>query len=141
MAIGLIPCLAAWAFLLIEGTASVAGKNLLEIAEQLKTRDIYIHGIIALNQGFIITSMIYAAVTVQIVDRKFKNAAYWLVAAALLSFTGVIHGFALTEKGLDTLIGFNIATDFAILYVITALLVWGLHFYCQKTDQLNNLPE
>lgn len=141
MAIGLIPCLAAWAFLLIEGTASVASKNLLEIAEQLKNRDIYIHGIIALNQGFIITSMIYAAVTVQIVDRKFKNAAYWLVAAALLSFTGVIHGFALTEKGLDTLIGFNIATDFAILYVITALLVWGLHFYCQKTDQLNNLPE
>ena len=141
MAIGLIPCLAAWAFLLIEGTAAVAGKNLFEIAEVLKTRDIYIHGIIALNQGFIITSMIYAAVTVHIVDRKFQNAAIWLVAASALSFTGLIHGFSLTDKGIDTLIGFNIAGDFAVLYATTALLLWGLHKYCLKSGQIQNLTK
>ncbi|MCM8526919.1 MAG: hypothetical protein NE327_10405, partial [Lentisphaeraceae bacterium] len=45
VAIGLIPCLAAWAFLLINASVSAAGSNLLKLQETLTKFDIYIGGV------------------------------------------------------------------------------------------------
>ena len=56
---------------------------------------------IALSQGFLITSIIYSAVVAFVIDRKFKPAALWLLAAAVFSATGLIHAYELTPNGVE----------------------------------------
>ena len=53
VAIGLIPSLAAWALLLIDTTLQKAGTSLHDVAPKFGG-DLFIYGIIALNQGFIL---------------------------------------------------------------------------------------
>ena len=60
VAFGLIPSLAAWALLLVETSLRKAGKTLFEIAPTFGS-DLYIHGVIALNQGFLLSAMVLAA--------------------------------------------------------------------------------
>ena len=129
IAIGLIPCLAAWAFILIDGSVSAAGSSLFKMKEALAMRDIHIGGLISLNQGFLIISMIYAAATVFIIDKKFKAASIWILAAAACSFFGIIHAYELTEKAVNPIIGLNAAPQYALLYLILAILLLTLHYF------------
>ena len=100
VAVGLIPALASWALLLIETTLRVTGSSLLAAAPQFKG-DLYIHGVIALSQGFMLSSMVLAALLVQVIDRRFVQAAVWAGIAALLSLTGLIHAYDLTATGVQ----------------------------------------
>jgi AGZA family xanthine/uracil permease-like MFS transporter len=138
IALGLIPCLAAWAFILIDGTAAVSGKSLMDIKDALLNRDIYLEGVIALEKGFLVTSMIYAAAAVYIIERKFNIAAGWIAAAAIMSFFGVIHAFELTEHAVNPVIGFNASPKFTLLYLMTAFILFGLHYYLKITGQLES---
>jgi hypothetical protein len=47
--------------------------------------DTWIHGAFALEQGFIFSSVILAATTVAVIERRFTTAALWCSAAAALS--------------------------------------------------------
>ena len=133
VAMGLIPCLAAWAFILIEGAISAAGSSLYKMKDALAMRDIHIGGLISLNQGFLVISMIYAATTVYIIDKKFKTASIWIFTASLCSFFGIIHAYELTEQSVNPLIGFNAAPQYAMLYLIFAMILLALHYF--KTGQ------
>ena len=62
---------------------------------------LHIRGAIALSQGFLITSIIYAAVKALVIDHKFKPAAAWLLAAAAFSAIGLIHACRLTPGGVQ----------------------------------------
>ncbi len=136
IALGLIPCLAAWAFILIDGSVSAAGSTLFKMKEALAMRDIHIGGLISLNQGFLITSMIYAAATVYIIDRKFKTASIWIFAAAVCSFLGIIHAYELTEKAVNPVIGFNAAPEYAVLYLLFAVILVAVSFLkFEKNDE------
>ena len=137
IALGLVPCLAAWAFILINSTAIAAGKSLFELKAELAKGDIFIDGVISLNQGFLVTSMIYAATTVFIIERKFLHAAGWITSAAVLSFFGVIHAFELTKAEVKNVIGVFAAPQYTFIYFILAALLLGLHYYCKHTGQLN----
>mmetsp|Transcript_47573 Transcript_47573/g.101784 ORF Transcript_47573/g.101784 Transcript_47573/m.101784 type:complete len:582 (+) Transcript_47573:114-1859(+) len=46
----------------------------------------------ALGKGYILTSIIWAAMVVYIVERKFGSAALWAFIASLLSSCGLVHG-------------------------------------------------
>ena len=129
IAIGLIPCLAAWAFILIDGSVSATGSSLFKMKEALAMRDIHIGGLISLNQGFLIISMIYAAATVFIIDKKFKIASIWILAASVCSFFGIIHAYELSEQAVNPVIGLNAAPQYALLYLILALLLLSLHYF------------
>src|SRR5678816_3243938 len=98
--LGLVPALAAWALLLIETTLRVAGQSLFQAASKFGT-DLYIHGVIALSQGFMLSSMILSAMLAHVIDRKFLKASAWCGLAAVMSLTGLIHAYELTERGVQ----------------------------------------
>lgn len=122
VAIGLIPALAAWAQVLIDTALRKAGTTLFEIAPKFGS-DLYIHGIFALNQGFLLTSMIFAAMMVQIVERRFARAAVWAGVAAVSSCLGLIHAYDLTAAGVQNKFGLLAAPAFAAGYALVAIIL------------------
>ncbi|MES0491925.1 MAG: NCS2 family permease, partial [Leptospirales bacterium] len=96
--IGFFPALAAWGLLVASSVARASGKTLQELFTSLN-RDMNIGGLIALDRGFIFTSMILAAMTVAVIEKKFTTAALWSLAAAVLSAIGLIHGYAFDAAG------------------------------------------
>jgi AGZA family xanthine/uracil permease-like MFS transporter len=126
VAAGLIPALAAWLLVQIQTTLQVAGTDLASTVNRFAP-DLYIRGVIALSQGFLLTSIIYAAVMACVIDRKFKHAAAWLLAAAVFSAIGLIHAYKLTPGGVENYFAwFTAAPDFAIVYAAGAILLWAL---------------
>jgi len=90
--VGLFPALAAWAMNLLKRAYDGAGTTLSEqVAEGIPINGF--SGIAALESGFIFTSMILAAVCVFLIERDFRQAAFWSLAACVLSFFGIIHSY------------------------------------------------
>jgi AGZA family xanthine/uracil permease-like MFS transporter len=126
VAAGLIPALASWLLVQIETALRVAGTNLAGTVDRFAP-DLHIRGVIALSQGFLVTSIIYAAVMAFVIDRKFKHAAAWLLAASLFSAIGLIHAYKLTTGGVENHFAwFTAAPDFAIAYAAGAIMLWAL---------------
>ncbi len=122
VAFGLIPSLGAWGFLVLDTAVRVSGGSLAEVAPKFGG-DLYVHGLFALNQGFMLTATTLTAVLVHIIDRRFFSAAAWMAATALLAAFGVIHGYDLGPTGLVNRYGWLAAPDFAAAYAATALML------------------
>lgn len=131
VAFGLIPSLAAWALLLVETSLRKAGTTLFETAPKFGG-ELYIHGVIALSQGFLLSSMILAATLVHIIERQFLRASLWMAAAAVLSTTGFIHAYQLLPSGVQNRFGLAVASDFSAVYALVALLLVLLHFFIRR---------
>ena len=129
VAVGLVPAIGAWTFLVIDVTLLKVGKSLHAVRDAFGQHpaDIYLHGVIALNQGFIVTSMVLAAVIAYVIDRQFLKAAAWTAAAAVLSMIGLIHAYDLTEAGVQNRFGLWAAPRFAVAYGVSAVLLLLLH--------------
>ena len=127
VALGFIPSFASWLLLQVETTLRVSGTSIFTLWDKFGG-DLFIKGVVALSQGFILTSMILSAATVFMIDRNFLKAAYWMFAGAVLSATGLIHAFTLTESGIQNKFGWMAAPDFAAMYALTGLILVGLHF-------------
>lgn len=126
VAFGLIPSLAAWALQLVETSLRAAGTTLFETASKFGG-DLYIHGAIALSQGFLLTAVIFAATIVYLIERQFLRAAAWMLAAAGLAWVGVIHAYRLAPTGVHNAFGFPAASDFAVAYALSAGLLLVFH--------------
>jgi len=129
--LGIVPALAAWVLVLIETTLRAAGHSLYEIAPKFGG-NLYIYGVIALSQGFMLTSMLLSALLAHVIDAKFLKAAAWCGVSALLSMTGVIHAYELTPAGVANKYGWSAAPVFALAYAVGALCLLGLHLYTQR---------
>jgi len=125
---GLIPMIAAWVVGLIDIALRTAGSSFLEASPRFGDQ-LYVYGLIALGQGALLISMIWAAVIAYLLDRRLLRAAAWLAGAAVLSFTGFIHAFRITDRGVETVIGFFAAPSFAWSYLAAAAFVAAFHFY------------
>jgi AGZA family xanthine/uracil permease-like MFS transporter len=99
---GLLPGVAAWGAILAKNALRAAGMGPggVPFSDALLPAflgsDTWIHGAFALEQGFIFTAMILAAVVVFIVERQFMTGAAWCGVAALLSTVGLMHGYVWT---------------------------------------------
>lgn len=133
VALGLIPALAAWALQLVETGIRKAGSSLYEVAPTFGA-DLYIHGVIALSQGFLLSSMVLAAILVFVIEREFVRAAAWTAAAAVLSLAGVIHAYTLTPAGVQNVFGLAAAPAFGVMYGLAAVLLLGLHLVGRQED-------
>jgi AGZA family xanthine/uracil permease-like MFS transporter len=123
VALGLVPALAGWGLLMVETGLRAAGKTLFDVTlAQFSRESLAIHGMIALERGFIFSSMILAAIGVALIDGRFGRAAAWSVVAALLSALGVIHAYELTPAGVTSRFGFLAAPEFAAAYLLVAAL-------------------
>src|ERR1700690_3603135 len=104
VAFGLIPMLAAWGIQLVDLALRKGGSSLLEAAPKFG-QQLAIYGLIALSQGALLVSMVWAAAIAYMLDRRFLHAAGWLLAGAVLSFFGLIHAYDLGPEGVVNKLG------------------------------------
>jgi AGZA family xanthine/uracil permease-like MFS transporter len=131
VAFGLIPMLAGWALELVDTAVRTAGSSLRDCAPNFGG-ELQIYGLIALSQGSLLTSMLWAAALVWMIERRFLAAAIWLGVGAILSCFGLIHAYTLTAAGVENKVGFGAAPGFAISYALGALFLVGCHFYAKR---------
>ena len=136
--VGLLPGVAAWGALMAKAGLRAAGMGPMgqpfseALLPEFAKSDTWIHGAFALEQGFIFTSMILAATTVAIIERKFATAATWLAAASVLSLTGLMHGYAFTPG--DTVIALGPAWPWAVGYAAMALVMVAATWLTEPDD-------
>ncbi|MCC6274248.1 MAG: NCS2 family permease, partial [Leptospiraceae bacterium] len=144
--VGLFPALAGWAILIVQNSFNFANGKLGEILSKegiTKTYSIAMSdvpmdlpflpyplgGILALSQGFLLVSMIWAAIIVFIIDRDFRKASYWCLSAAILSSIGIIHSYSL--KGNAILNDYSLFSSkiFTESYIMLAILFFLTSFF------------
>src|SRR5690606_37266015 len=101
VAFGFIPTLAAWLLLTMETTLRVAGSSLFEAAAKFTPNDIALAGVFALNQGFILSAMLFSSLLVYATERQWLRVAAWALAGSVAAWFGVIHAWDLTPLGLE----------------------------------------
>ena len=112
---------------MVETGLRAAGKSLYEVGlAGFRHESVAIHGMIALERGFIFTSMILASIGVALIERKFFRAAGWSVAAALLSACGIIHAYNLSAGGVTSRFGLMVAPEFFVSYLMLAALFFAV---------------
>ena len=124
---GLLPGVAGWGALMAKNGLRAAGVGLpgrlqftADLIPAFLRSDTWIHGAFALEQGFIFSSMILAALSVEILERRFRRAALWCAAAAALSACGLMHSYRWTAA--DTAVSLTPAWPWAIGYAVMGLI-------------------
>jgi AGZA family xanthine/uracil permease-like MFS transporter len=130
VAFGLIPLLCSWGLQQLSTGLDQVGSSLF-LCDAVPGSGVPIKGLIALSQGAILISMIWTAAIAYIMDGRFLPAATWFGVAAIGSCSGLIHGYQLTARGVETELGLCVAPDFAASYLMAAALLVGCHFYQQ----------
>ena len=127
--VGFIPSLAAWLLVVIETSLRAGGSSLAQAMAGFKRENFFIEGVIALSQGFLLTSMCLAAIVVFIVEGRFLTAACWMMLTALLALFGIIHAYTMTDHGVANHFGLGAGWPWGLAYAMVALLLFGLHFW------------
>jgi AGZA family xanthine/uracil permease-like MFS transporter len=97
--LGLLPGIGAWGVLMAKDGLRAADATFSDkLIPAFMTGGTFIHGAFALEQGFIFTAMIFAAVTVHLIERRFLVAAAWCLLAAGLCACGLMHSYVFTPK-------------------------------------------
>jgi AGZA family xanthine/uracil permease-like MFS transporter len=99
--LGILPGVGAWGSLLAKDALRVGGVSTYTPAvyEAFHRSDKFIEGAFALEQGFIFTSMLLAASTVCVIERRFVQAGLWCLAGAVVSLIGLIHSYVPATGG------------------------------------------
>ncbi len=107
--LGLLPGIAAWGAIMIKTALRVADQMASEtlvfshdLIGAFQSQDVWLHGALALEQGFIFTAMVLSAVTVMVIERRFAAASIWCWAGAILCAVGLMHSYR--WQGNDTVI-------------------------------------
>ncbi len=122
VALGLLPGIGAWGAVLAKQGMRVGGYGTPErpfntdIFPAFQQQGTWINGAFALEQGFIFSSMILAALTVCLIERQFIRAAIWSWSAAALSMTGLMHSYRWTVS--DTALSLTPAWSWATGYLL-----------------------
>jgi adenine/guanine/hypoxanthine permease len=113
VAIGLFPAIGAWGSTVVEGAFRISGG--ITIQEALSRTDVarhlfaadtvvngfLLHGLIAIERGYIFTCMILAAIAAFLVDRRFFRAGSWSLVAAAFTALGLMHAFQVQGNNID----------------------------------------
>lgn len=130
VALGIVPMLAQWVTQIVDLAVRKAGGDLLTVAPRFGG-ELAIYGMIALGQGALLVSMVWAAALVWIIERRFLQAAGWMFVAAVLSCFGVIHAYQLTPQGIENHLGWWVSPEFTLSYLASALFLLVCHWYAQ----------
>ena len=136
--VGLLPGIAGWGALIAKNALRAAGLGTPEkpftptLIQQFKLSDTYIDGAFALEQGFIFSAMILAGITVYIIERDFRKAAYWSLGAALLSWVGLMHSYRWSVSDTVINLGFGTGTAWAVGYILLAILFFYAEWQARR---------
>ena len=110
VAVGLFPAIAAWGFTVTQGAFFKSGgktlQDLLQLDPRANVNDFVLHGMISLQQGYIFTCMILAAISAYLIDRKFFAAGAWSLVGAFCAGIGLTHSYQLNGNIVDFLFAF-----------------------------------
>ncbi|RMH50365.1 MAG: NCS2 family permease [Zetaproteobacteria bacterium] len=121
--VGLIPAFAAWGWMMVTAGLHAAGATIGAVGLEALQRQLPVAGMLALERGFIFTSMIWAAFTVALIEGRRRQAALWMGVGAAMSLTGLIHGFRLVGDAVVQAWGVTPAgASFAAGYALIASL-------------------
>ena len=134
VALGLVPMLAQWATSIADVVARKAGSSLAEVLPRMGT-ELALGGLLALGQGGLLTSMLWAATLALVIDRRFVAAAGWMGAAAVLASFGAIHAYTLTATGVEGQLRWGAAPAFALSYAGGALFLLLCGWYAGRVRQ------
>jgi AGZA family xanthine/uracil permease-like MFS transporter len=111
--LALLPNIANWGQSQVETGLAVAGANLTpELQAKLSdTGAIIYHGMVRFGGGATLAGLMLGAIAVFIIDREFRNATIFALAAAVLAFFGLIHAAQ---------VGIAVNMDIVIGYVLMA---------------------
>jgi AGZA family xanthine/uracil permease-like MFS transporter len=116
--LALIPNIAAWGKLLIDGALGAAGTNAATVGfDKLGQVGVLYRGLEVLGAGAILAGMVLGAIGALIVDKKYAEASGFAAAGALLTFFGFMHG--------DT-VGFAVTPSVALAYALVAVFLFAL---------------
>jgi AGZA family xanthine/uracil permease-like MFS transporter len=99
--------------------------------------------IIALGNGFIVTGMLWAAFLAELVDRRLKISAAYLVILALFSYFGIIHsaipdGSMYLPWKLSGVVQ-QVPYQFALAYISLAAIFFALSFTRESKEPMSGL--
>jgi AGZA family xanthine/uracil permease-like MFS transporter len=129
--LGLVPMLAQWATSIADTVARKAGSSLAEVLPRMGT-ELALGGMLALGQGGLLTSMLWAAALALVIERRFAAAAGWLATAAVLAAFGVIHAYTLTPAGIEGELRWGAAPEFALSYAGGAVFLLLCGWYASR---------
>jgi AGZA family xanthine/uracil permease-like MFS transporter len=123
---GIVPMLAQWVTQIVDLAIRKSGGDLMTVAPRFGG-ELAIYGMIALGQGALLVSMVWAAALVWIIERPLLQGAAWMLVASLLSCLGVIHANQLTPQGIENRLGWWVAPEFTLSYLAAALFLLACH--------------
>jgi adenine/guanine/hypoxanthine permease len=107
VAVGLFPAIAAWGLNVVHGAFMASGGQTMQAVlttnPQAAMDGYLLHGLLAIDRGYIFTCMIMAAISAFLIDRKFFTAAVWSLAAAAATGLGLMHAYQLRGNDVDFL--------------------------------------
>ena len=124
--LALVPNLAAWLKVNIDGALGAAGTSAGEVGmEALAMNGVLYRGVEILAGGAIVTGLIWGAMAVFMIDKRHMAACVVAGIAAVLTFFGFIHGAA---------IGVAVTPMVALSYLLVAGVFYGF-------TRLENAPQ
>ena len=96
--------------------------------------------IVALGNGFIVTGMLWGAFLAELIDRKLRRSATFLVVLAVLAFFGIIHsampdGVMYLPWTLDGLVK-QIPYQFSAAYLVLAAFFFAMSWTKESHEPL-----
>ncbi|MFH1754490.1 MAG: NCS2 family permease [Candidatus Latescibacterota bacterium] len=128
--VGFLPALAAWGVALLKQTLMSVGTDIESNASSIAINGFY--GMVALERGFIFTSMILAAISVFLIERDFLRAAYWSAAGLILAFFGVIHAYQFVGNDVTSNVGVGTGLPYSIGYLAFVAIFALFHWYGKR---------
>jgi adenine/guanine/hypoxanthine permease len=119
--LALTPHVAAWAKTLMDGALQVAGTDAAKLgADKLANVGVLYPGLETMGGGAILTGLVLAAITANVIDKKFISASAFALSGAVLTFFGFMHGQA---------VGIAVTPTVAVAYAIVAAFLFALSRY------------
>jgi AGZA family xanthine/uracil permease-like MFS transporter len=130
--LGLVPHVAAWGKLQIDGALGAAGTNVAAVGlDKLGQVGVLYHGLQVIGGGAILGGLVLTSIAVFVIDRSFSKAGVFALVGAAFTFFGFMHGEA---------IGFAQSPVVALAYVGVAAILFGCARYAITAPQAAEAP-
>jgi AGZA family xanthine/uracil permease-like MFS transporter len=131
--VGFLPALSAWGVHVIKQALSAAGSDLSAAAPAIMINGF--SGMVALDQGFIFSSMLLASISVFLIDRDFLKAACWSLAGVALAFFGAIHAYRFAGNEVVADMGVGTGLKYSLGYASFCIVFILFHLYRKRRGE------
>ncbi|MEM6911843.1 MAG: NCS2 family permease [Verrucomicrobiota bacterium] len=130
VAIGFLPALAA--FVNLYATRAIGAVGETGQASAALAEAIELPGLFALSAGYLYTSLLWAALVVAIIERRFLTAAVWALGGSLLAALGFIHGYTFEYPRYAEVL--QPSLEWSGYYLLAALVLAGTPFFMRRSE-------